>query len=520
MILQVPEVASSSSGTACLLWTQPDPTIDVMRTSEKAAFDELVAWSTRNGASLSLEIYQSETTGFSFRSAAGRGNDGQAVVTCPFVTTLSYFNALVNGPYATSSEGEGAGHDPAFPARFMESVPPHVIGRFYLMQQFLLGSRSYWYPYIKTLPQPDRVASWALPAFWPAEDIEFLENTNAHAAIDEIQANVKEEFKQARKLLRAEDFPGWQDYSRLLYNWAFCIFTSRSFRPSLVLSDQTKEKIWKLLPPSRDLDDFSILQPLFDIANHSPTAGIVWDTKSDPTACQLICKDSTGPGEQVFNNYGQKSNGELLLGYGFILPATDEFHNEYVHVRKREDLAGGQPGGGRTPNEKQKKDFLVSLRPMNDPSSLAGRSRQLISDPNFQIRPCFAHFEDSLLWDIASMVMEEGEWKTIEALVAHKSAGTREASSFVEHLKVVIGEPTDPGVEGLVARIKEVLSEKLRYDYEKLVAAESRNEHGQGVGEEAAEWSQPANPNQVLAVAYRYRCRVVLEAAIRSLAEK
>ncbi len=286
--------------------------------------------------------------------------------------------------------GAGSQRQPAFPPRFMETVPPHVIGRFYLVQQYLLGAESFWYPYIKTLPRPDRINSWAMPAFWPAEDIEFLEGTNAHAAIEEIQTNVKEEFKLARKVLKGEDFTGWKDYSRLLYNWAFCIFTSRSFRPSLVVSDQTKEDIWKLMPPSCGLDDFSVLQPLFDIANHSPAAKVAWDTASDPTACQLICKDAYEPGEQVYNNYGQKTNSELLLGYGFIFPQTAGFHNDYIHVRKREEPArteAEEQGENRKP-----KDFLISLRPMADPSSLAGRARQLVRDPAFQARSCFAHF--------------------------------------------------------------------------------------------------------------------------------
>ena len=39
-----------------------------------------------------------------------------------------------------------------------------------------------------------------------------------------------------------------------------------------------------------------------------------------------------------------KTNAELLLGYGFILPETDAFHNDYHHVKTKstddDDLAG------------------------------------------------------------------------------------------------------------------------------------------------------------------------------------
>ncbi|KAJ2969377.1 hypothetical protein NUW58_g10003 [Xylaria curta] len=34
--------------------------------------------------------------------------------------------------------------------------------------------------------------------------------------------------------------------------------------------------------------------------------------------------------QQIYNNYGMKTNAELLLGYGFVSPETEAFHNDYV----------------------------------------------------------------------------------------------------------------------------------------------------------------------------------------------
>ncbi|KAH8890277.1 SET domain-containing protein [Thozetella sp. PMI_491] len=481
-----------------------------MRESERAAFEELEAWSRAGAAERpsglhpAVEVYHDPTTGFSLRvkqDAAQGVSNPCTVATCASRNTLSYLNALVGGPFPPETAAETRA---AFPTRFMDTVPPHVIGRFFFIKEYLLGEDSHWWPYIRTLPQPDRIASWALPAFWPEEDAAFLVGTNANVAIQEIQANVKSEFKLARKLLKADGVVGWQDYTRVLYNWAFCIFTSRSFRPSLVLSAENRSDACRLLPQACDLDDFSLLQPLFDVANHSPTAGIAWDTATDPQACHLVCQGDYKAGQQVYNNYGQKTNSELLLGYGFILPASAEFHNDYIHLRKREDqqLAGDTAGSEAAEGRGRAKlrDYLVSLRPMNDSSSMAGRARQLVQDPSPQRLAQFAHFEDAMVWDMATLLMTEEERAAIEK-----------------------------ELQNLAARIREVLSAKLQYELDKLRAAVDFDGRPRGVGLESGEHegtstnivlSEPTNRNQELALAYRQRCLLVLDGAIRSLSLK
>jgi hypothetical protein len=458
-----------------------------MKESDQQRFHTLVGWSQAHGAALhpSLEIYQDNVTKFSLRvkESVGDGLEpGFTAVTCPVTTTLSFLNALIGGPVGLSSSLSE--QTAAFPPRFMSSIPPHVIGRFFLIKEYLRGKSSFWWPYIATLPQPEHLTAWALPPFWPEDDIDFLEGTNAHIAIQEIQENVKREFKQARKVLRDGDFPNWQDYTQMLYKWAFCIFTSRSFRPSLVLSHAVREHLTTLLPAGCELDDFSLLQPLFDIANHSMTAKYTWDVASDPNCCRLVCHDAYKPGEQVFNNYGLKSNSELLLGYGFILPETEQLHNDYVHVRKRPQQDGDVPG-------EKPKDFLISLRPMKHPSSLVGRAR-LLTSPGSQISalPDFGHFEPALVDDLSSVLATPDD----------KQAMTDWLSS---------GEGGLPaGLGPLVQKIKAALGGKLQYDYQRLKEAQIC---------EAESDLLPENRNQQLAVEYRDQCEEVLLAALEAL---
>ncbi|KAM7199152.1 ribosomal lysine N-methyltransferase set10 [Rhypophila sp. PSN 637] len=459
-----------------------------MKEGDTRRFAELTEWATKHGAYLhpSVEIYNDDMTKFSLRvkeSASplpANDAEGFAAISCPYNITLSYLNALNGGPLPRKDTA-----NPTFPPRFMDEVPPHVIGRFFLVHEYLKDKESFWRPYIATLPQPDQINSWILPAFWPEEDLDVLEGTNAHVAIQEIQANVRREFKQARKILKEEDFHNWQDYTKMLYNWAFCIFTSRSFRPSLILSEPVQKEASSLLPPDCELDDFSVLQPLFDIANHSMTARYEWDISSDPTSCRLICRDSYQPGEQVYNNYGLKSNSELLLGYGFILPETSDLHNDYVHVRKR---------GGEQENGDKPKDFLISLEPITHPKSLLGRSRQLNANASqLHTLPQFSHFEPALIYDLAFAMSSDDEKRTIESLISTDP----DPSTAVQV----------PGVlQDLVTRIQQALYAKVQHDYQLL-------------GATGGIWSsESGNRNQEMALEYRQQCEMVLLAAVRTLA--
>ncbi|KAK3904451.1 hypothetical protein C8A05DRAFT_31778 [Staphylotrichum tortipilum] len=453
-----------------------------MKRHDKTRFEALLAWSRHHGAELhpDLEIYCDDTTKFSLRVApdAPHGVDcGFTAVTCPLATTLSYLNALVDAPITLPSPCQPSA---AFPTRFMQTVPPHVIGRFFLVKEYLRGKDSFWAPYIATLPQPEHLDAWALPAFWPDDDIEFLEGTNAHVAAEEMQDNVRREFKQARRCLKEDDFPDWQDYTQMLYKWAFCIFTSRSFRPSLILSAATKQHVSPLLPPGCQADDFSILQPLFDIANHSMTAQYAWDVTTSPHACRLVCRDPYQPGEQVFNNYGTKTNSELLLAYGFLLPPTPALHNDYVHVRKRQEQG--------SPNDNKPKDFLISLRPASHASSLATRARVAMAPHSrLSFLPCFTHFEPALIDDLTAAVATPeqravlAEWEGQDSgLMGYGGAQPEEVAALVETVRGMLGG-------------------KLRYDLGRL------GESGELV---------PVNRNQALAAEYRERCGRVLEEAL------
>ncbi|KUI67662.1 Ribosomal lysine N-methyltransferase set10 [Cytospora mali] len=508
-----------------------------MKEVEQERFDTLLSWSKTYGAEIhpALEVYKDEVTGFSMRvkpsptSTSPIINRGDNILTCPLQTSLSYLNATTGGPLL-SRPAERTEPCPVFPERFMK-LEPHVIGRFYLMKQYLMGKASFWYPYIATLPQPDVISSWSLPPFWPDEDLAFLDGTNTGVAAEEIRTNIKKEYKEARKILKEEDYENWQDFTRPLYNWAFSIFASRSFRPSLVMPRAVRDME---VPKDVDIDDFSVLLPVYDIINHDIKANVQWLVDHENTAakvCRFQTLDEYRPGEQVFNTYGKKTNSELLLSYGFVLPEGEDFHNDYFHLRKKTSPPQGGTGGDNTaervypqPGKRKPQDFLVSLRPMNYPSSFVGQNRNWVAkDPSLDIRPGFAHVEDNLVWDLCLAIVGGSKDVFIDMILGTTGQEPPLTTNKLREreqnaLRNVLSASAElPGqADGVVSQVKEMLLAKLGMEYDKVCETDP-GAYVDEEGNEVVVEVEPQTVNQKLALKHREQVKKVLENAIAAL---
>jgi len=73
-----------------------------------------------------------------------------------------------------------------------------------------------------------------------------------------------------------------------------------------------------------------VLIPGIDALNHARAQPVSWVTvtsasaSASASAISLVTHNASNPGSEIFNNYGAKPNSELLLGYGFTLPANPE----------------------------------------------------------------------------------------------------------------------------------------------------------------------------------------------------
>ena len=83
---------------------------------------------------------------------------------------------------------------------------------------------------------------------------------------------------------------------------------------------------WRWLEEARaarggdDADVGGALLPLCDILNHRMEQPITWETSATELGFRLPAHAAAPglvPGSEVFNNYGARGNGELLLAHGF-----------------------------------------------------------------------------------------------------------------------------------------------------------------------------------------------------------
>ncbi|KAI8979311.1 hypothetical protein BDF20DRAFT_868834 [Mycotypha africana] len=201
----------------------------------------------------------------------------------------------------------------------------YVLTLFLLLQK-RLGEKSFYWPYINILPK-----SIQTPFFFDDMELAFLKNTNLEAAVRERRKMIQQNYSMILENLPAnvkkEDVK-WEEF---LY--CYCVYSSRSFP-------------YKLIDPSAN--DSEALFPLVDALNHKPRTKITWsrDGNNENGSLSFIAGQEFKQGEEVFNNYGPKSNEELLLGYGFCFE-----YNEYDHVALK-------PNFSQDPNFEVKRQIL------------------------------------------------------------------------------------------------------------------------------------------------------------------
>ncbi|MCJ1265286.1 hypothetical protein MMC22_005161 [Lobaria immixta] len=189
-------------------------------------------------------------------------------------------------------------------------ITPRVITQIFFMKQFLLREQSLWWPYIRMLPQPDALHNFNTPLWYEPEDLAWIRGTNLEFGAQRMESLWRQEYEEAASLFRLRGSEQVEFWSWLLYKWAATIFASRSFPGSALAS--SAESVGNALNT-----ECPVLIPGVDLLNHCPLVKVTWLWgRSD---CSVINDDPIKRTSQVWNNYGPKSNEELILGYGFSL---------------------------------------------------------------------------------------------------------------------------------------------------------------------------------------------------------
>ncbi|WOH03103.1 hypothetical protein DCAR_0522495 [Daucus carota subsp. sativus] len=178
-----------------------------------------------------------------------------------------------------------------------ENVPDWPLLATYLISEASLKDSSRWINYISALPrQPYSLLYWT-----PSELDRYLEASQIRERAIERINGVTGTYNDLRRRIFSK-YPNLFPeavYNMETFKWSFGILFSRLVR----------------LP---SMDGRVALVPWADMLNHSCEVETFLDYDRSSQGVVFTTDRPYQPGEQVFISYGKKSNGDLLLSYGFV----------------------------------------------------------------------------------------------------------------------------------------------------------------------------------------------------------
>ena len=281
--------------------------------------ENLISWTAQNKGYLhpNVSIQRDPQNGYYAKTKIGEKIQSLTkIASCPMACTLSILNAMDVAPFQSQRT--------RFPVIFIRNQPTSAVQCFFLMEQYLLGPRSWWFHYISLLPIPAEIEELE---FTTEEDLAWIDGTNLNFALGKQTEKWQDEFQRGLAKLRTLEWPVQKlnSYTWELYRWAARIYGSRSFS-SQVLADtlpaDQARPIGRTDLQHRELnklfsDGFAVLLPLLDLLNHRPLAKVEWQARSTHVGLQVLQEWDSD--QEIFNNYGPRDNETLLLSYGFVI---------------------------------------------------------------------------------------------------------------------------------------------------------------------------------------------------------
>jgi hypothetical protein len=157
------------------------------------------------------------------------------------------------------------------------------------------NEKSPWKPYIDVLPAsfPEQLSEWT------EEELAQLQGTGLAEATASLKKVLAANFESVNEKLVKPYIPTLS-LTLERYTWAYYVCISRS---------------WTLeINGEKD----TTLIPLADMFNHQPGVS-VGDLNADGTYFSFNASRAFATGEQLYVNYGRKSNYELMFNYGFAV---------------------------------------------------------------------------------------------------------------------------------------------------------------------------------------------------------
>ncbi|KAG9071428.1 hypothetical protein KI688_005640 [Linnemannia hyalina] len=235
---------------------------------------------------------------------------------------------------------------------------------------------SFYKPYLDMVP--DRIHT-ALE--FDDQDMEHLRGTNAYLVVKELKETLRAKYDKTMEVVGGE-LTVEQGYTWERFLWAETVVSSRTFPASLF--GQVENGI-VLIPLAGTY--FQLLSCSHSM-NHKSRHKATWI--KTPEGLQMSTA-ATKKGDQIFNNYGPKSNEELLIGYGFCIEDNAD------------DMVTLKTNFSRDPDQERKTEILKYLGVTADtvhylrrsmiPEQLLATMRVMAMNP-IEVTRCYATIQD------------------------------------------------------------------------------------------------------------------------------
>lgn len=184
-------------------------------------------------------------------------------------------------------------------------VVPEAMGEYLalallLMHEASLGDASFWAAYVSILPTAEEVGqTWT----WPDEELRLLEGSGIVESTASLKAKLRREYDALVSDTIVPNGLSTDVFSYEAFEWAFSMLFSRAI-------------------DLRETETLALV-PYADLLNHSPFASSYFFLNNVPLSREkevcLYADRAYARNDQVLISYGQKSNSELLLLYGFVV---------------------------------------------------------------------------------------------------------------------------------------------------------------------------------------------------------
>jgi hypothetical protein len=229
-----------------------------------------------------------------------------------------------------------------------DGVDDRTILVFFLAIERSRGKLSNWAPYVNSLPTD--VPS---PVGWSDAELLHLAGTRLEGAVKNQREALRQQTEVCVPLLLARlqkqlellDAPSGAAAQERAAAADILAAAERALTPARVA--WSRSCVW-----SRAFSLYingtktTALVPLGDMLDHFSGARVEWRTDDAAGTFSIVSHQSIPAGGAVYNNYGAKSNEELLLGYGFVLE-PNQADTLHVQLAANETMDRGDSGEAR-----------------------------------------------------------------------------------------------------------------------------------------------------------------------------